>query len=159
MDSKVLYAGILGVLLFTIALLRLSSSSPNHRQSHGDASDEPRRHTEPGPVKSLLLFVYSCFLKPHLARTEGTQQDALEYFYSSQSNIYDSTRATLLKGREDMLALVAAQLRFKKAARRQKQGEDGGRKAKPIWVDVCASCLMLLLFVSLSLTTLSHHRR
>jgi betaine lipid synthase len=40
------------------------------------------------------------------------------------------TRKTLLKGREDMLALVAAQLR----AKAEKQDGSAGRKR--IWVDV-----------------------
>jgi betaine lipid synthase len=41
------------------------------------------------------------------------------------------TRKALLKGREDMLALAAAQLRFKA----EKQ-ENGGAGRKRIWVDV-----------------------
>jgi betaine lipid synthase len=43
---------------------------------------------------------------------------------------YDVTRKALLKGREDLLALAAAQLRFKA----EKQGESAKRKR--IWVDV-----------------------
>lgn len=40
------------------------------------------------------------------------------------------TRKALLKGREDMLALAAAQLRFKA------EKQDGGAGKKRIWVDV-----------------------
>ena len=42
-----------------------------------------------------------------------TQQDALESFYGQQAGAYDNTRKVLLRGREDMLALVAAQLESK----------------------------------------------
>ena len=56
------------------------------------------------------------------------QRDALESFYSSQADAYDVTRARLLKGREDMLALAAAQLRFRE------DWED--MPEHRIWVDV-----------------------
>ena len=73
-------------------------------------------------------FAYSCFLKPHSGDGTGKQQDALESFYSSQATIYDATRARLLQGRQEMLALVAAQLRYRR--------ESGQITKKPIWVDV-----------------------
>ncbi|KAG9743367.1 hypothetical protein KCU71_g4284, partial [Aureobasidium melanogenum] len=73
-------------------------------------------------------FAYSCFLKPHTGDTTGSQQDALESFYKTQAGIYDVTRSRLLRGREDMLAMAAAQLRF--------QLEQGQYPRKPIWVDV-----------------------
>ena len=73
-------------------------------------------------------FAYSCFLKPHSGDTTGNQQDALESFYNSQASVYDATRNGLLQGRQDMLALVAAQV---------KHGRENGRiKQKPIWVDI-----------------------
>jgi betaine lipid synthase len=83
---------------------------------------------QPNAFLSLLQFIYACFLKPHDGDGAGGQQAALESFYKAQANVYDSTRRSLLRGREDMLALVAAQL-----TQNQKQ-----RKAdqKLIWVDV-----------------------
>ena len=73
-------------------------------------------------------FAYSCFLKPHTGDNTGSQQDALESFYKSQATIYDTTRTRLLQGREDMLALVAAQVKYRL--------ETGQISKKPIWVDV-----------------------
>lgn len=115
-DSKIFFAGIAGVFCFAIGLSRVfASTSP-------EAPDEA-----PGLIRSLLLFAYGCFLKPHEGDGKGTQQDALESFYKTQAGVYDSTRRALLKGREDMLALVAAQL----------EAKDGkGKKAKRVWVDV-----------------------
>lgn len=49
-----------------------------------------------------------------------------------QANVYDASRRRLLCGREDMLALAAAQLKFQK-----QQGLWG--QSKPIWVDVSRS--------------------
>ena len=60
-------------------------------------------------------FFYASFLKPHTTVSTNGQRDALENFYSSQADAYDVTRAGLLKGREDMLCLAAAQLRFREA--------------------------------------------
>jgi hypothetical protein len=118
LDTKLLFTGISGVALFAIALFQLSP-----KRYDGSGEDQ-------GLLRSLILFCYSCFLKPHPVEANATQQDALESFYSSQASIYDSTRKTLLKGREDMLALVAAQL--------QVRAEKAGRSAKVerIWVDV-----------------------
>jgi betaine lipid synthase len=73
-------------------------------------------------------FAYSCFLKPHSGDASGNQQEALESFYSSQASVYDVTRNKLLQGREDMLALVAAQVKHRTAA--------GELHKKPIWVDI-----------------------
>jgi betaine lipid synthase len=118
-----LLAGIAGVAIFAFGLSQLYTQS-NQKSDDG-----------PGLFKSLLLFCYSCFIKPHAASDErGSQQAHLEGFYSSQAKIYDKTRKTLLKGREDMLALVAAQLRFK--AEKDKTGKRGHGKQKRIWVDV-----------------------
>ncbi|KAF2487531.1 hypothetical protein BDY17DRAFT_244421 [Neohortaea acidophila] len=76
----------------------------------------------------LVTFAYSCFLKPHSGDGTGNQQDALESFYKSQASIYDITRSKLLQGREDMLALVAAQVKYR--------CEAGQIRQKPIWVDI-----------------------
>jgi len=118
MDTKLLFTGISGVALLAIALFQLSP-----KWLHGTGEDQ-------GLFRSLMLFCYSCFLKPHPVEAKTTQQDALESFYSSQASIYDSTRKTLLKGREDMLALVAAQLQFK--AEKSESSVKNGH----IWVDV-----------------------
>lgn len=112
---KLLFTGIVGAALFAIGLSQLSSKQTLNEK-------------DPPLLRSLLVFCYSCFLKPHSTGGKGTQQDALESFYSSQAGIYDATRKTLLKGREDMLALVAAQLLLK--AKR-----DEGNKGKRVWVD------------------------
>lgn len=85
----------------------------------------------PGLIRALWLFAYSCFLKPHNGNKQGTQQDALESFYEGQAGAYDATRGTLLKGREDMLGLAAAQL----AHRATKDGQPPKNKRR-IWVDV-----------------------
>ncbi|KAI1825653.1 hypothetical protein F4861DRAFT_187630 [Xylaria intraflava] len=73
----------------------------------------PKDTENPSLLQSLWLFFYSCFLKPHQGDSKGNQQDALESFYKSQAGAYDVTRKGLLKGREDMLALAAAQLTLK----------------------------------------------
>lgn len=88
----------------------------------------------PGLFKSFLLFFWSCFIKPHNGDEKGTQQDALESFYKTQAGAYDATRKVLLQGREDMLALSAAQLRAKAQALKEAKG--GRENQKRIWVDV-----------------------
>lgn len=120
LDTKIVYAGIAGLFCFALGLYRLSQST----RSGATAASEP-----PGLARSLLLFAYGCFLKPHEGDGKGTQQDALESFYKAQAGIYDATRSTLLKGREDMLALVAAHLEAR---------PDSGGLCKPrrVWVDV-----------------------
>ncbi len=65
---------------------------------------------------TVLLFCWNCFLKPFLPsfkrRSDRTsQQQALEAFYEAQAKIYDSTRSTLLKGREDSLRILVSHLR------------------------------------------------
>lgn len=85
--------------------------------------------TEPAAWESFVRFVYACFLKPHEGDSGAGQQAALESFYKAQADVYDVTRKTLLRGREDMLALVAAQL-VQKAAR------DRSHDPRRIWVDV-----------------------
>jgi hypothetical protein len=52
-----------------------------------------------------------------------------ESFYKAQADVYDATRARLLCGREDMLGLVAAQLKHR--------AEAGLISQRPVWVDVC----------------------
>ena len=62
----------------------------------------------PGTIRSYLRFAYASFFKPHTSDGKGDQQDALESFYKCQADAYDTTRSALLRGREDMLRLVAA---------------------------------------------------
>lgn len=95
---------------------------------------------------TYLKFFYATFLKPHESDGDG-QQGALESFYKTQvclrmrldeyadekASAYDATRRPLLRGREDMLALVAAQLNFKAEDRQLQPG-------KAIWVDVSFRC-------------------
>lgn len=86
--------------------------------------DEHFKLALPETIQAYLDFVYGCFLKPHTGDNNGSQQEALESFYKAQAKAYDTTRARLLKGREDMLGLVASQLKRKQFPR------------KPVWVDV-----------------------
>jgi betaine lipid synthase len=81
-------------------------------------------------IQTYTKFAYNCFIKPHKKGETGTQQDALESFYKTQASVYDATRMRLLQGREDMLGLVAAQIK--------QRVETGTVPAKPIWVDVRA---------------------
>jgi betaine lipid synthase len=74
-------------------------------------------------------FVYACFLKPHTGDDSGSQQDALESFYKAQAVGYDATRARLLHGRDDLLGIVASQLKEERTF----------ATGKPIWVDVSCS--------------------
>lgn len=54
-----------------------------------------------------------------------------ESFYKAQASVYDATRVNLLQGREDMLGLVAAQLKHR--------AESGLISQRPVWVDVSGS--------------------
>lgn len=144
MDSKIFFAGIAGVFCFAIGLSRVFAST----------SDE-NKEAAPGLARSLFLFAYGCFLKPHEGDGKGTQQDALESFYKTQAGIYDSTRGVLLKGREDMLALVAAQLE----AKVDKSDAKTGRKAKRVWVDVGSPAVRARhIFLGLTLVVLGGWR-
>ncbi|KAJ5791024.1 uncharacterized protein N7518_008035 [Penicillium psychrosexuale] len=86
-----------------------------------------KRNETQGLLKPFLHFFYSCFIKPHTGDKKGTQQDALESFYKTQAGAYDATRKILLQGREDMLALVAAQLEARGKSHKQEE---------IIWVDI-----------------------
>ncbi|PGH07098.1 hypothetical protein AJ79_06376 [Helicocarpus griseus UAMH5409] len=80
-------------------------------------------------LSTYFKFFYASFVKPHESHSEGGQQLALESFYKTQAAVYDATRKRLLRGREDMLGLLAAQMKHKKE-KRQDQWQ------KPIWVDI-----------------------
>ncbi|ELQ36482.1 hypothetical protein OOU_Y34scaffold00657g8 [Pyricularia oryzae Y34] len=117
MDSnKLIFTGLGTLLCLGIGLSRLLNKQG---PKTGDQS--------PGLLQAFGLFFYTCFVKPHRVGGTNTQQDALESFYETQASIYDVTRTTLLKGREDMLALAAAQLLH----RAKKQSHQ-----KRIWVDI-----------------------
>ncbi|KID96879.1 Methyltransferase type 11, partial [Metarhizium majus ARSEF 297] len=115
-----IYAGLAIAVLGGIALSRLSSRS---KTDDGEA---------PGLVQSFFLFFYSSFLKPHQGDSKANQQDALESFYKKQAGAYDSTRKVLLRGREDMLGLVVAQLKSKA----EQATAAGKNQNKRIWVDI-----------------------
>lgn len=90
----------------------------------------PKDLDNPSPLSSFLRFFYASFLKPHAHGVGANgQQDALESFYKAQAGVYDNTRKRLLRGREDMLGLVAAQLV-------QKAAKDRTHDPKRIWVDI-----------------------
>ncbi|KAK1731843.1 hypothetical protein CaCOL14_009026 [Colletotrichum acutatum] len=116
LDLKTTFAGLSAVALSGLLFSKLLSKN------------DAESLEAPGLFKSFLLFFYSCFIKPHNGDKKGNQQDALESFYNKQAGAYDATRKVLLQGREDMLALVAAQLKAK--------GPKKGNKAKRVWVDV-----------------------
>ncbi|KAK2073856.1 hypothetical protein P8C59_008101 [Phyllachora maydis] len=125
-----LTAAMAGLALFALGLPQLSTKPAQTQLTMAPAVD----HGEtPGLIKAFVLFCYSCFLKPLRRDAKGNQQDALESFYAIQAGVYDATRKTLLKGREDMLALAAAQLRHK--ADKARTGVRDVRE-KCIWVDV-----------------------
>lgn len=114
-----LYAGIAASVLGGLCISGLVAS-----RGTGQKNDTP------GVISSFFLFFYSCFIKPHQGDSKASQQDALESFYKKQAGAYDATRKVLLRGREDMLALVAAQLEAKA------ETATDGNKTKRIWVDV-----------------------
>ncbi|PYH47485.1 class I SAM-dependent methyltransferase [Aspergillus saccharolyticus JOP 1030-1] len=92
------------------------------------ASRQTRKVDFNSGVFTYVKFIYASFLKPHEKNGNG-QQDALESFYKTQASVYDATRRRLLRGREDMLGLVAAQLKHKVDSQELKAGE-------AIWVDI-----------------------
>lgn len=61
---------------------------------------------------------------------------AQESFYKAQASVYDATRVQLLRGREDMLGLVAAQLKHR--------AEAGLISQRPVWVDVSVQSNLML---------------
>lgn len=126
-SPKYILAGIASAGFFAIGLSKLCTPIGSSKKSDDG----------PGLFKSMFLFCYSCFLKPHAGKGNGSQQEHLESFYATQATIYDKTRKALLHGREDMLALVAAQLQFKAA-----NSQDGRGKKKSVWVDVRTLALL-----------------
>ncbi|CAG8974099.1 hypothetical protein HYALB_00011621 [Hymenoscyphus albidus] len=114
------------ILVGALLLLLIGGVFSLNSRSQSGKSDQEN----PNAFTSFLRFFYASFLKPHTGDGTGNgQQDALESFYKAQAGVYDATRKRLLRGREDMLGLVAAQL-VHKASKEQKN------ESKPIWVDI-----------------------
>ncbi|KAL3488713.1 hypothetical protein BJX62DRAFT_253080 [Aspergillus germanicus] len=113
-----LYVSIAGTAFFVFALVAIVLFT---------ASRKRKVDLNQGAF-SYLKFIYANFLKPHDKGGSG-QQDALESFYKTQATVYDATRKRLLRGREDMLGLVAAQLKYKVENKDLQMG-------KAVWVDI-----------------------
>ena len=120
-----IYVAGAGILLVLVAVFAITLRSSKNAEEENL-----------GAFASFSQFFYVSFLKPHTGDGTGNgQQDALESFYKAQAGVYDTTRKRLLRGREDMLGLVAAQLVHKAASERT-------HDPKRIWVDVSESVLM-----------------
>ncbi|QSZ29575.1 hypothetical protein DSL72_004091 [Monilinia vaccinii-corymbosi] len=121
------------VLLVFLALVSLGTRTKTKTKvlfSSSRENSEEEEEEHPNAIRSFLRFFYASFLKPHDGDgTENGQQDALESFYRAQAGVYDATRSRLLRGREDMLALVAAQLLHRARS-------DRTHDTKRIWVDI-----------------------
>ncbi|OJJ32143.1 hypothetical protein ASPWEDRAFT_53834 [Aspergillus wentii DTO 134E9] len=116
MDWTHLYIGGAAFSVCALVVVVLSVSSQNRKIDYNSG------------IFSYLKFIYASFLKPHDKSGDG-QQDALESFYKTQATVYDATRKRLLCGREDMLGLAAAQLKYK-VENKELQAK------KAIWVDM-----------------------
>ncbi|KAI9367569.1 hypothetical protein BJX61DRAFT_527782 [Aspergillus egyptiacus] len=112
------YVAIAGTAVFVCALVVIVLVG-SQKRNKADYSNG---------IFSFLMFAYASFLKPH-DKGGSSQQDALESFYKTQAAVYDATRKRLLRGREDMLGLVAAQLKYKVENKEIRSG-------KAIWVDI-----------------------
>lgn len=80
-------------------------------------------------IARLIQFAWCCFFKP---LTGSSQSEHLDSFYKAQADIYDATRTSLLKGRETMLQLAAAELK----ARYESGSSLGDVRQPKIWVDM-----------------------
>jgi betaine lipid synthase len=80
-------------------------------------------------IQTPVRFAYNCFIKP-LGHHANDQSERLDAFYKGQADVYDTTRTHLLKGREDMLQLLASHLKAQPTAPLR-----GGAKPR-IWVDI-----------------------
>jgi betaine lipid synthase len=121
--SQIIVVGVSLTLLIGIIFAITFRSSKNDK-------------AEPSAWSSFVRFFYACFLKPQEKDGSAGQQAALESFYKAQADVYDATRKTLLRGREDMLGLVAAQLV-------QKAAKERTHDPKRIWVDVSSHSVLL----------------
>ncbi|CBF70581.1 hypothetical protein AN5914.2 [Aspergillus nidulans FGSC A4] len=105
------YASIAGAAFFVCALVAVVLVVASQKRNKVDNNSG---------ISVYLRFIYASFLKPH---DKGCQLTA------PQATVYDATRKRLLRGREDMLGLVAAQLKYKVENKEL-------RKGKAIWVDI-----------------------
>ena len=84
----------------------------------------------------LWYFIHATFLKPHKRvgspYSEKVHGHFLEAKYKSQAEDYDATRSYLLPGREAMLGLVAAQIKWKLKT------EPAWKGKRLVWLDVCS---------------------
>lgn len=97
--------------------------------------------------KPYAIFFYNCFLKPFSGKvTSVKQQDSLESFYKGQAAIYDATRGQLLRGREEMLALAAAQLKLRVQKKKEAESTEGR-----VWVDIGGGTGLVIPFSRKSL--------
>ncbi|GAA6014576.1 hypothetical protein JCM10207_001650 [Rhodosporidiobolus poonsookiae] len=78
-----------------------------------------------GPLLTAAQFAWNCFLRP-LGKNEN-QKGRLDSFYQGQANIYDKTRAKLLRGRTTMLRLSAAHLKEQRRL---------NPKKRLVWLDI-----------------------
>ena len=116
--SQIIIVGVILVLLIGVVFAVTFQSSKKEDEEN------------PSGFSSFLRFFYASFLKPYTGDGLGEgQQAALESFYKAQAGVYDATRKRLLRGREDMLGLVAAQLV-------QKAASECTHNPQRIWVDV-----------------------
>lgn len=124
-ESQLQVSIALAVLFLVVGAAFIAAKTSFTSKKNSDQDEE-----NPSAIKPFLRFFYASFLKPHNGDgTENGQQDALESFYKAQAGVYDATRKRLLRGREDKLALVAAQLVNKASGERT-------YSTKRIWVDV-----------------------
>lgn len=84
-----------------------------------------------------LRFAYNCFIKPMVTygKKHENQSEKLDAFYQGQADVYDATRTHLLKGREDMLQLMASHLKAQPILANAHTRNGAGMKPK-IWVDI-----------------------
>lgn len=80
-------------------------------------------------ASTRLRYVRVCPLWCPCGNELGTLPLQRADHFAHQATVYDATRRRLLHGREDMLGLVAAQLKYKVENKEIKAG-------KAIWVDV-----------------------
>ncbi|KAI0322655.1 hypothetical protein OF83DRAFT_1161041 [Amylostereum chailletii] len=76
-------------------------------------------------VRTYILFVWHCFIVP--LGDNKDQKARLDKFYQGQADVYDETRAGLLRGRNTMLSMSAAHLRVLR---------ERNPKARLVWVDI-----------------------
>lgn len=80
------------------------------------------------PLASKLLWRASTKFRYVCGILHASMTNVL-FLLFDQADVYDASRKKLLRGREDMLALLAAQLKF--------QAQQGAwSRSRPIWVDV-----------------------